>query len=170
MKEFLKKNKTKLVIIIALLIIIPMATFIILLLSGRISLPNNGTPTKEINGQTVEFEKDDSGKPIETFENTKDTFDVPVFSDMTLSKTNAKLKLTNPEGNTVYLKFVFKNAANDILYETKYVSPGTNFNVDLLQFCIIGRQDINIEVCGYTPDTLEATGCSANNPIVLIIK
>lgn len=126
---------------------------IILSITGCIILKNNGNSKNIIiDNDSVRIENKNM-----TNTNKEESIKIPGFKSETLDNNNQELYLTNPQDNSVYIKYDIKER-NKTIYETDYIEPGLMVKANIYDSLSQGIHDIDINL--FTRDIITGENCN----------
>lgn len=154
-----------------LLIFIPIGIIGLLLvglsISGIINPPNpnidpDTTESLEIEtGEDISFEE-----PSE--EATQENITIPGYANLYVTGEYPEIHLINPEGNTVYFRYIIKNG-EEVLHETKAIEPNKMVRVNLKELLPVGEYTLTFVIETFDLET--QAGCNgASQEVRILVK
>ena len=140
-------------------------------LFGIGSSNSNSNVTVNNQGVDLEFEegediKENSNSTEEKVE--QESIAIPGYVNVQISDTKPEVSLSNPKGNTVYMKYTLKEG-NKVIYTTKAFAPGKMVKVNLKKLLSVGEHTITFIIETYDIET-QAPCNGAVQEVKVIVK
>ena len=149
-----KQGKSKvpviIVIVVALIACIGIGLFLFLPKNKENNLDNPNAPTTE-----------QITLPI-----SEATTDIPLYVSFNLTKSENKINLSNPSGNTVDFIYEIYNG-NKLLFSTEKIIPGNQQTIDMGKYLESGEYDLMFKVRCFLGDT-EVNG--TEEPVKVVME
>lgn len=150
------KRKTYRMLILSLLIcIISVAIMIVALLKGPRQIVLFTPPPFEATAVAglPELTEEDGYKPIDA-----NVYKFSICGELYLTESHTDIWLTNDKENSVWLKAVLKDEADNVLGETGLIRPGEYVRALNLTSVPTDSCDVKLIIMGYEPDTYYSMG------------
>ncbi len=101
-------------------------------------------------------------------ESVQETITIPGYANLIISSDMPSISLINPEGNTVYMKYIILEGKT-IIYETKAFEPNKMVKVNMRELLSVGEHCLNFLIQTFDLETQESCN-GANQKVNILIK